>query len=69
MITYRALRVLPKLPVSALYFLLPLGLFVVSGATWAFYWACKNRQFDDLASPPWRILFDDKPGSDPQSKS
>lgn len=48
---------------SAFYFLLPLGLLVVTGAAFAFRWACKNKQFDDLAAPAWRILFEDDPAS------
>jgi len=27
----------------------------------AFLWGVKNKQFDDNFSPPYRILFDDKP--------
>ena len=27
----------------------------------AFLWGVKNKQFDDDFSPPYRILFDDKP--------
>jgi cbb3-type cytochrome oxidase maturation protein len=27
----------------------------------AFLWGVKNKQFDDNYSPPYRILFDDKP--------
>jgi cbb3-type cytochrome oxidase maturation protein len=32
------------------------GLFLA-----AFLWGVKNKQFDDQYSPPYRILFDDKP--------
>ncbi len=27
----------------------------------AFLWGVKNKQFEDNYSPPYRILFDDKP--------
>jgi cbb3-type cytochrome oxidase maturation protein len=30
----------------------------------AFIWGVKNKQFDDPFSPPYRILFDDKPNED-----
>ena len=29
----------------------------------AFLWGVKNKQFEDNYSPPYRILFDDKPTS------
>jgi len=31
----------------------------------AFLWGVKNKQFDDNYSPPYRILFDDKPSVPP----
>jgi cbb3-type cytochrome oxidase maturation protein len=49
--------------------MIPLGILIVAGALWAFFWAVDSGQFDDLESPAWRILLDDdekppKPGTD-----
>lgn len=44
---------------SILYFLVPMGVLIVVGALWAFFWAVDSGQFDDLESPAWRILLDD----------
>jgi len=45
--------------VSILYLMIPLGILIVIGAVWAFFWAVNSGQFDDLDSPGWRILLDD----------
>lgn len=42
-----------------LYLLIPLGLLVLAIAIWAFIWAVKSGQFDDLEGPAHRILMDD----------
>lgn len=43
-----------------LIFLVPLASVVVAIAVWAFIWALRRGQFDDLDSPAWRIVFDDR---------
>jgi cbb3-type cytochrome oxidase maturation protein len=43
--------------VSILYLLIPLGLIVL--ALWAFFWAVRSGQFDDLETPAVQILLDD----------
>jgi cbb3-type cytochrome oxidase maturation protein len=45
--------------VSILYLMIPMGVIIVAGALWAFFWAIDSGQFDDLDSPGWRILLDD----------
>ncbi len=42
-----------------LYFIIPMAgiLFIVCSL--GFFWAVRNRQFDDLEGPAHRILFDD----------
>ena len=35
------------------------GLILLLAAVGAFFWAVKSGQYDDLDSPPWRILMDD----------
>ena len=44
---------------SALYLVLPLALLVAGGALIAFIWAARDGQFDDLDTPPRRMLLDD----------
>jgi len=47
--------------VSVLYIVVPLALVIAAGAIWAFIWATKSGQFDDLSTPGVRVLFDDEP--------
>jgi cbb3-type cytochrome oxidase maturation protein len=42
-----------------LYLLIPMALGVVGVALWAFLWAVRTGQFDDLEGPAHRILMDD----------
>jgi len=41
------------------YLLVPLSLVLVGGIVWAFFWAVRSGQFDDLEGPAHRILMDD----------
>jgi cbb3-type cytochrome oxidase maturation protein len=45
--------------VNVLYLLIPLGLVLLALALWAFFWAVRNGQFDDLDLPGVQILLDD----------
>ena len=42
-----------------LLFLIPMALGVIGVALWAFLWAVRTGQFDDLEGPAHRILMDD----------
>ena len=42
-----------------LFVLVPLSLLLLVLAIGGFLWMVRNRQFDDLESPGWRILVDD----------
>lgn len=44
---------------TILYLLIPLSMILLGLAVWAFFWAVKHDQFEDLEGPAWRILFDD----------
>ena len=44
---------------SILYLLIPLGLVLLGVAIWAFMWAVRSGQFDDLEGPAHRILMDE----------
>lgn len=43
-----------------LYIMIPLGLVLVAIGLWAFFWATGSGQFDDLDSPGWTVLEDDR---------
>ena len=42
-----------------LYLLIPLGIVILGVAIWAFLWAVKSGQFEDMEGPAHRILMDD----------
>ena len=44
---------------TILYLLIPLTLILLALAVWAFFWAVRNDQFEDLEGPAHRILFDE----------
>jgi cbb3-type cytochrome oxidase maturation protein len=44
---------------TVLFIVLPLALIIAGGAVIAFIWSVKRGQFDDLDTPPHRILHDD----------
>jgi len=52
---------------TILYLLIPLGLVLLAFSVWAFFWAVRAGQFDDLESPAVQILLDDDatPGRTP----
>ena len=49
----------PYCKMSILYLLIPLGLVLLGVAVWAFMWAVRSGQFEDLEGPAHRILMDD----------
>jgi len=44
---------------TVLYFLIPLALLLMAGALWAFFWAIRSGQFDDLESQGWSVVLDE----------
>jgi len=44
---------------NILLLLIPIGMAFLGVAIWAFLWAVRNGQFDDLEGPAHRILMDD----------
>ena len=44
---------------NIIFILIPLSIVLSIAAIWAFFWAIKSGQFDDLDSPALRILLDD----------
>ncbi|MBX7143091.1 MAG: cbb3-type cytochrome oxidase assembly protein CcoS [Oligoflexia bacterium] len=39
--------------------LLPASVILAALALGAYFWAARSGQFDDLETPPQRVLFDD----------
>jgi cbb3-type cytochrome oxidase maturation protein len=44
---------------NILFALIPLAMLLLACAVWAFFWAVRSGQFDDLDTPAVRILLDD----------
>ncbi|MDE3213921.1 MAG: cbb3-type cytochrome oxidase assembly protein CcoS [Bacteroidota bacterium] len=49
---------------SVLIILLIASISIAAIFLAAFLWGVKHKQFDDNYSPPYRILFDDKPSEE-----
>lgn len=45
---------------NILFALIPLAIILLVFAVWAFFWAVRSGQFDDLDTPAVRILLDDE---------
>lgn len=44
---------------EVLYVLVPLALLLAASGVLAFRWAVRDGQYDDLDTPPVRVLFDE----------
>ncbi|MFO7762530.1 MAG: cbb3-type cytochrome oxidase assembly protein CcoS [Wenzhouxiangellaceae bacterium] len=51
-----------------IYVLIPLSLMLLGLAVWAFFWAVKNDQFEDLDTPALDILDDEDSGDSDRNK-
>lgn len=45
---------------NIIFFILPLALCFAGASVWAFFWAARKGQYDDLDTPPLRILIDEE---------
>jgi len=45
---------------SVLFIILPLAIVLAGVALTAFIMAARRGQYDDLDSPPWRMVFNDE---------
>jgi cbb3-type cytochrome oxidase maturation protein len=45
---------------SVMFIVLPLALLFAAGAVWAFIWAVRSGQYDDVQTPAIRMLRDDE---------
>lgn len=50
---------------SVLFIVLPIALLLAAAGVWAFLWAVRRGQYDDLDTPPYRAMFDDDDVSQP----
>lgn len=44
---------------SSIFVLIPLSLVLLGLAIWGLLWAIERHQFEDLDTPPWRVVLDD----------
>lgn len=44
---------------SVIFIALPVAILLAASAVAAFVWTVRGGQFDDLETPPLRMLFDD----------
>jgi len=44
---------------SVLYFLVPIALLLAGAGVWAFLWAVRSGQYDDVQTPGIRVLLED----------
>jgi cbb3-type cytochrome oxidase maturation protein len=51
---------------STIYIVLPLALLAAAAAVLAFIWSVRSGQFDDLKTPPARMVFDDEDDGSPR---
>lgn len=45
---------------SIIYLILPIALLLAGASVAGFLWAAKKGQYDDLDTPPLRMLIDDE---------
>ncbi len=46
-------------PMNLIYLILPIALLIAAGFVFAFVWATRQGQFDDMDTPSMRILGED----------
>jgi cbb3-type cytochrome oxidase maturation protein len=54
---------------SAVFLLVAAGAVVAGGFLAAFVWAVRSGQFDDLVSPPVRVVLPERVASSPYARS
>ena len=47
---------------SVVFLLLPIAIVLVALFVWLVIWAARDGQFDDVTTPPRRMLLDDEAG-------
>jgi len=54
---------------SSIFWLIPLGLVILAGAIYVFFWAVRAGQYDDLETPAWSVILDDDQNPPPQANT
>ncbi len=54
---------------NIIFILIPLGLVVLAAGVFAFFWAVRAGQFDDLDTPAWSIILDDDTKPPPSNEA
>lgn len=54
---------------TLLFITLPAALIIAAGAVAAFMWAARNDQYEDLDTPPRRMLLEDPKSAPPATRS
>ncbi|BAU50121.1 cytochrome oxidase maturation protein Cbb3 [Sulfurifustis variabilis] len=54
---------------EVLYLLIPLAVVLAAVIVWAFFWAVRSNQFEDLEGPAHRILMDEDEKASPPGQS
>ena len=54
---------------TILLMLIPISLVLLGLAIWAFVWAVRSGQFDDLDTPPLDILREERPPASPPPRT
>lgn len=52
---------------NVIYLLIPLGLLLLGLSVWAFFWAVRSGQFDDLETPGMQVVLDDDRAPPPRA--
>jgi len=45
---------------SVIFIALPIAILLAAGALAGFIWAVRGGQYEDLDSPPWRMVVDEE---------
>ncbi|AWV90673.1 cbb3-type cytochrome oxidase assembly protein CcoS [Bradymonas sediminis] len=53
---------------NVIYFILPLALLLGAASVYGFIWATRKGQYDDLDTPPLRLLIDEEYVDKPAEK-
>jgi cbb3-type cytochrome oxidase maturation protein len=51
---------------SILFLLIPLSIVIAAGFLAAFIWAVRSGQYEDTATPPMRLLLDERHPAPPR---
>lgn len=53
---------------NVIFISIPISLVLIGVAVWAFFWAVRSGQYDDLDSPAYTVLSDDDDKKRPRKR-